>query len=103
MTGANYTEGFRAGFLRRNSGTVLELYAEKMIKKADGSDAGDIDVSYEITERCELKSLFPAHALVQVDDDVWLPKGSRLLVELTASKGETILATGQWRGTLIEP
>ena len=32
---------------------------------------------------------------VQVEDDVWLPEGSRLLVELTASKGETILAKGR--------
>lgn len=102
MTGADYAEGFRAGFLRRNSSTVRELSAEKEIIKADGSVAGDIDVSYVITQGCELKSLFPAYALVQVEDDVWLPEGSRLLVELTASEGETILAKGQkGRGTQI--
>jgi len=61
------------------------------VKKADGNDAGDINMAYEITETCQLKSLFPTHALVQVEVDVCLRKGSRLLVELTASTRDSIL------------
>ena len=91
ITGSDYSDGFRDGFLQRNGSVVRELYVEKVVKKADGNDAGDINMAYEITETCQLKSLFPTHALVQVEVDVCLRKGSRLLVELTASTGDSIL------------
>ena len=70
------------------------LSKEVVINPETKRTLGDIDMSFEILRECSLNSLFPSKsALVQLGEvNATLPAQSRLLLELTASRGETILS-----------
>ena len=96
ITGLDYVNGFRSGFVQRNGDFVREILSVEVVKdRVTGRALGDIDMSFEITRDCSLKSLFPpASGLVQIaENDITLPAHSRLVLELTASRGEIITSS----------
>eukprot|EP01041_Mallomonas_annulata_P013997 gene13997-29796_t len=85
----DYINGIKNGFIERN-GEFAELKTVKeLVLTSTGQHLGDIDLKFTIQKEIRLKDLFPYSSIVQHDMTVYA--NTNLLLEVTASKGQSIL------------
>jgi hypothetical protein len=93
ITGVNYHNGIRDGFMKRNA-TCAVLLSENTIhwNETTGASLGDVDMVFQLKENKPLTSLFPlTDAFVQHQKSIDTDK--KLFLEVTALTGENLLRT----------
>ena len=89
ITGTDYLEGIREGFLERNAAVANFDFFNLIVKDESGNERGDIDLKFTMKETMVLDSLFPTtSAFVQHSETV--EGGQQLFFEVTASTGQII-------------